>query len=1704
MSSFRQEFTRLKYVVNDLKTRRLFRYFLLIINTAWRFIVPPLWVTAVYLLNLLVWLFYTLRYQVTFYRNILLLSLVFLGVGLILIPFDESQNEVIQVANLFTQCIDAISNGIGIPTFNDVVKCTYTICRLITIFWDVLGFILRFATTLLREYMVNDFANDLEVFLNFTSPIPEIPIDEVPAVVNAIIDYLDISVCDFGNASAPCQGNFYSQWDNQAIFSNLDLFWPPGPDKRAVSYNEFLAGRQARFSNERISDGHAMYRGDLPFYRQDMMDDEPTSEWNSFHQAERAQFTRDLTRQIQKRNSTTGDILDCCFPFIPGTDVNVFALFLEGTNGFDTLVLGFVCGELDAALEQVVYFFLWILELGGELMEYFIGEFNSLDLLNAPQEIFFFFVELIFQLLLNIPCLEFNSQESLLVSIIDCTCEGINATVGSTFPLDQYFMYFPSTTYGDLPGHLTCCVGLCCFTGNTGEFPNDFNTFIDYILNDCLGGIIPSDSDDIIPSDFISKRNTQNEHREQMQKELESFAGIKRTNTTAERLSSYEHEYFPMGVDNSNDPYYQEVRNAMETREEAAKYPKWLQDTAVEVMYQYGKVVHRLAFAPPDNIVERYQFMRDVGASMSAPIHRTIAGQTVVSDMISKAVRKVTGALFYAIDHRFSRYGMKRPIKRKYLDPYASEEDLRVSGRNIYRDHWLRRYAESTPIDEESTVTSDDEYVYLTDGQLSARALVVMVNDVLEIYNGITWSDVTYQYRVPSYTDVQSHLVRNRFGHSMWDFGTHFFHAIRQEIDQKYPPGQRNSAVVHAHTTATALMYRIIAPDMMDHLETKYQNRGGAYDEASYAVVRPLNQEYKREKARYTKEIVSYVKPNTPRETVKQVESKVDLFLTTSTMKLYTLYHYEHKIRRRKEMERRKVSYDFQRRLATKMNVTLASMNPNLEIPENPEEPVTLELASMYRLKGDKIVKVRDKTGFVWRTMDYGYQYLSGHVPRRARGVDPEVIRIFRNAHMSMRRPDPFFNKGFLWTSEGMMEKYSQHLGKATRVAGDALPQLQTRLPVLSTLSTVGSLGLALLKQWRWVSVLIVPVISSPQFLQGGRILINPWVDIFADIYKEGLKPTFSESRLEQFGLEVGFSVVDTFYYLFTEIIRFLMCNIYPLTVEIITSLLNQFLSLIAAPIAIILSPVKLIISASALFSPLYSVCPPEQQLDSDGVPVLFPWNYVFALIDADPTQPCTDSSDCIAFNQCASPEGNGNFISYFYILPSRGNSGVYPGNTGRCLPWPRFPCAFQLGTVNFSAPFEQTCDAFGWETKNIVWYQNPTLLEFIEAHLNNWYVGTRFITRLLAGGFMPFFSTSVVILLLLLPAAVFFSLQRYRIAFFFLIVLFVTLVGGTVVTDFITDNLVPFLEDVEDIPLFGYVAELLLDLIRFPNFSDSDPLGSPSGGEFVCVIFNSPSFFIGISLFTGLLGLFLGFVSSGGFLGTLAYLLFWLLYPFRRFFDCCVLIISAPNYPDGGYGDPYAGEPYDDEGVNEEDIYEMENTGDYGDPYIDPTLESEDTDYYGATIGAKQLTGTMSEEGEGVGRISAIVPIGNQQIMREQESIPVYTRQLRNRSGQKEETPKGRRRRKKKKNRVVPQKPSLSRLVPPGVRDTFTVMTSAVPTQEQDETLFSYLSRSVVDGSQSITVRGAESLMQTGRDTMEQLGKSRIWDENSWKPAWE
>ena len=434
-----------------------------------------------------------------------------------------------------------------------------------------------------------------------------------------------------------------------------------------------------------------------------------------------------------------------------------------------------------------------------------------------------------------------------------------------------------------------------------------------------------------------------------------------------------------------------------------------------------------------------------------------------------------------------------------------------------------------------------------------------------------------------------------------------------------------------------------------------------------------------------------------------------------------------------------------------------------------------------------------------------------------------------------------------------------------------------------------------ILKNWQLFFAAIVPFVTSDY----GIFVINSYIkflgDIFGDIFQEPLD--IDAGDLLDIAIEFSDITLNNLFLGLNKLIRFLLCRFWGFVISGLMRLIPG--------VGLVFG---MLFQSASFFT---DYCPP-QPLIVDDQPTQNPAEYVLDMLDCfgrpfvnesdlcDPfeiTPPlmCTTKADCPGEPPCRCRD-SAQFPSLFWSFE---DNTPCPMDSGFCMCYPLLPCGmsgdteffppFRFPTFDLSAPFGKDCvKEFGYRLTNIIVYPWPpplgklvsTFKSLIDDTWNNFIIWVKYPTRQTSAGNLLDINTWRALIWI---GVLVFILGNYLTGIVIVAVLTFITFALPIISEIIIDETVPFLEGIG-----GKIANEILDFVRFPNFTNDEPLGHPVSGENICWLVNTPTFLGAAGLLYIFFLVLYHFLVVGALFGIFAFLFETIAIPFRIIFACC------------------------------------------------------------------------------------------------------------------------------------------------------------------------------------------------------------------------
>jgi hypothetical protein len=437
----------------------------------------------------------------------------------------------------------------------------------------------------------------------------------------------------------------------------------------------------------------------------------------------------------------------------------------------------------------------------------------------------------------------------------------------------------------------------------------------------------------------------------------------------------------------------------------------------------------------------------------------------------------------------------------------------------------------------------------------------------------------------------------------------------------------------------------------------------------------------------------------------------------------------------------------------------------------------------------------------------------------------------------------------------------------------------------------------------------VYPVAISP-LGQASLGLWGQWgLRRFDELFSDYLD--FTPSGIEAVALDFAETLVFNIIYIVNFLEYILMGFILQLMMAIVIWVVLFFIwtivLVICFPISYIWLLVSLMVGGAIMQMQSMSVfvfsfvgfIPPPPAVDPDGLPTQSPiLGYPYDLIFCDSSEgTCSDSFDCRGGTFCDCPEHT--LVDYRnFMFTVADTTPCEVPNSGTCLCWPQFKCNSRVPINSLADIFTPDCDGkFEYNFREQVYYASDgsfwdVFWTVVSASLTNFYVQFRFFMRSLMVGWLGFVERAVGAFIGIAVSMLLLIIVKRPLWFFAWTVAAIGLwYYPSAPGDFYLEYILPIFEDISaadiTITTIGWIDhvinqfidwlfidtafENIIDFFRFPNWSETEPFGSPdlAGGEVTCFV---------ISVFSGFPGVMVLLVGFLALLLTFATGLFWLL----------------------------------------------------------------------------------------------------------------------------------------------------------------------------------------------------------------------------------
>jgi len=377
----------------------------------------------------------------------------------------------------------------------------------------------------------------------------------------------------------------------------------------------------------------------------------------------------------------------------------------------------------------------------------------------------------------------------------------------------------------------------------------------------------------------------------------------------------------------------------------------------------------------------------------------------------------------------------------------------------------------------------------------------------------------------------------------------------------------------------------------------------------------------------------------------------------------------------------------------------------------------------------------------------------------------------------------------------------------------------------------------------------IAPFLSSGT----GQVVVGRYFDIFTplftNIFVEPITAFFTSDFLAGFGDSLLDATKDTAELALAEIFRYLLCQVWRIFVQLLGLIpeVGMVFRYIPPQILEFLGP-----------------CPPPPAIENNRL-VLKPWDYLDQAAFECSESPCTTPSDCAANSPCRC----GHAFIWDSLLFSTGTDLHCPDHSGTCVCWPKLECQGELPESTWQKDIEEllTCSTVeGYVTTEVVDYFEPNPIVLVGNLINNALVGGRFIIHVIAYGIVvpkqllivPFLLLFISPSKALVMAAVFWAINKYM----------------PILAHAFDTTIVVVASNIADHGFWplSVIGQFVMNVIHYPGWSASNPVGSLSGIEWSCFFVNLPSIVLGFCILYFIASFFAYVLIRGVVTLTLSY----------------------------------------------------------------------------------------------------------------------------------------------------------------------------------------------------------------------------------------
>lgn len=873
------------------------------LNRVWRPMSPFLlfgWKTSIWILNML--------YALTFLYTLFVVFRTLKGIPILLVtfyfataPFQADQQIFIDYVSLVFECLDQLFNLIFRPILNDLMQCFKPLCCI-------------------HNYIVETIRLNIKLFLDFFRGLliewmPEVLESEfgIPAnVVEDIMDFLDLSLppgfpCDA--SSGPTTSYL------ECIIENLELE-PPSEDildcRGFIHYKKTMTAFYGVpydvliHANKR--DGGLTVEGIMISYvelnetrsntgKNDEFGEVDDNEWGVYQVRGGSERSgkRDIRRSSSRLNGKDIELREIRMRVeravstpavhdLQGRNISSFFPGFESGDTYNIAVLEVACDFFNGFFEDFWDIFLGIFftvyDIAWNFIQ-FVLDFGFTDF----TEFFLFIIEYIFDVILDIPCLDFSSGNNFVVSLVNCPCALMANELG--------FTYFPavgddSDTYlaalfscagfdcavdddgvADIERFYSACIVQsfldlmcidnddCTFLG--GGFSCQFKIFITGITVDSdippdvtitrEGWCLPDSKKRVMIQVYAEKVRMQDQQGATVYGAPDNSSVVywkHMRDTSVERYSS-------MGQDVPNtleDLIEKEWNNTMGeearvwVRSHSPNKVKWLKmakRTPKDMHLRHRKVENYQAI---NTIINRADFSPWIQY-----------GAMAAKRSFEKANKRASliGVPVHTVD--WNTYGMDGrpetingiPVQREADDETSiayelieGDDDYITPPNNIDDDSISMEDLSSGETLEDIEEGTSEGYTRM---QLMLLAFSDVIGDNMKVLNNVRWDPLEYNFKTPTTTDMKSMFKRLDTSEKYGAMVRHLREGAREQREMAKSRGiLEPSPLAQFSTTVKLLVTRFMAPRLLPKVSRELESRSPYHAAAVKRVLPSLTE----------------------------------------------------------------------------------------------------------------------------------------------------------------------------------------------------------------------------------------------------------------------------------------------------------------------------------------------------------------------------------------------------------------------------------------------------------------------------------------------------------------------------------------------------------------------------------------------------------------------------------------------------------------------------------------------------------------------------------------------------------------------------------------------------------------------------------------------------------------------------------------------